>query len=142
MIVLDTNVVSEAIRRRPNADVLQWIDAQRPAETHLTSISVMELLYGIARLPDGRRKSRLEETLEAVIGEDFAHRILDFDVAAARCAAVVTAQREASGKPISTADGQIAAICAAHRATLATRNVKDFQGTGVALINPWAQPAT
>ncbi|HVX45359.1 MAG TPA: type II toxin-antitoxin system VapC family toxin [Mycobacteriales bacterium] len=138
MIVLDTNVVSEPFRPRADAGVMEWIDARPRSQLRLTSVSVMEMSYGVARLSDGRRKSRLATALDVLVNEDFAGRILDFDVVAARRAAALMAELETAGTPISIADCQIAAICATHGATLATRNVKDFSGTGIRLIDPWS----
>ena len=139
MFVLDTNILAELMRPMPAPGVIGWVDAQEPATLFITAITVAELLYGIARLPDGKRKSGLLELGTAMIREDFAGRILPFDEAAATCYADVVCERQAAGRPVSMADAQIAAICRTlPGATLATRNVKDFHGTRLDLFNPWA----
>jgi toxin FitB len=100
-------------------------------------VTFAELLYGIGRLPDGRRKSALAGQLEAMVAEDLDHRIAPFDeVAAAHYADIVTA-RERHGRPISAADAQVAAVCRSNSARLVTRNTGDFAATGVVVVNPW-----
>ena len=138
MFVLDTNVLAELMRPMPAPDVIRWVDAQEPATLFITAITVAELLYGIARLPDDKRKTGLLELGTAMLREDFAGRILPFDEVAATCYADLVCERQAAGSPVSMADAQIAAICRTHGATLATRNVKDFHGTRLDLFNPWA----
>ena len=137
MIVLDTNVLSELMRLQPAAPVVAWLDAQEANELWLTSITVAEILYGIARLPEGQRKHNLTVAAVAMFNEDFADRILNFDAEAAAHYADIVIARERSGRPISMADAQIAAICRSPSAVLATRNEKDFETTGINLINPW-----
>jgi predicted nucleic acid-binding protein len=137
MIVLDTNVVSELMRPEPRPGVIDWVDSQPAGDLYLTATTVAELLYGIARLPDGRRKARLAEQVEAMIDDDFDRRVLPFDLPAAPHYADIATQRELLGRPIGAADAQIAATCRSHGATLATRNVKDFDATGVTVVNPW-----
>lgn len=134
MIVIDTNIVSEMMRDEPDPTVLAWADAV--GRLHTTTITLAEVDYGIARLPDGRRKDRLAAT-SAQVFADFGDVILAFDAHAARRYARIVAGREGVGLPIATADAQIAAICASREARLATRNAGDFDGTGVSLINPW-----
>lgn len=137
MIVLDTNVLSELMRPQPDSQVIAWLDAQAVDELLVTAITVAEILYGLARLPDGKRKAVLLDTALVMLREDFAGRILAFDELAAECYATLVAGRERTGCPISMADAQIAAICLSHGVVLATRNVKDFEGLGFELINPW-----
>ncbi len=100
-------------------------------------MTVAELLYGIARLPDGRRKTGLREAVLQMLDEDFADRVLPFDEDAAMHYAALVSQRERTGRPISMVDAQIAAICRHHGAGLATRHSKDFEGVGIVLANPW-----
>lgn len=139
MIVLDTNVLSELTRQVPDAGVLAWLDAQPANEVATTAITVAELLYGVARLPAGRRKTELCDVVHALVSEDFRDRVEVFDATAAgRYAAVVT-DRERLGRPITVADAQIAAIAHTRHASLATRNIDDFTDTGVDLVNPWKQ---
>ena len=137
MIVLDTNVVSELMRSDPDAAVVGWVDSQPSVDLVLSAVTVAELLYGIARLPDGRRKSRLATQVEAMIAADFEHRVLPFDATAAAHVADIAARRERTGRPIGTADAQIAAICRSYGAVLATRNGSDFDDTGIRVVNPW-----
>ncbi len=137
MIVLDTNVLSELTRQAPDTTVLAWLDSLSTAEVATTAITAAELHYGVARLPRGRRKTRLAEAVHEMLTDDFRGRVAPFDVFAAAQYAVVVTDREGLGRPIGVADGQIAAICRSHRATLATRNTKDFEATGIDLVDPW-----
>lgn len=137
MIVLDTNVVSELTRRSPAPGVLSWLDGLGAAEVAITAITAAELLYGVARLPSGRRKEELAAAVDGLLDDDFRGRVLSFGEPAARRYADVVSARELLGRPIGVADAQIAAICRAVDATLATRNIGDFEETGVELINPW-----
>ncbi|MGH3981612.1 MAG: type II toxin-antitoxin system VapC family toxin [Pseudonocardiaceae bacterium] len=137
MIVLDTNVLSELTRQAPEEAVLAWLDALPAAEVATTAITVSELLYGIARLPSGRRKTVLAEAVHALINDDFAGRVEPFDVLAAEAYAVLVTERDKLGRPITVPDAQIAAICRARHATLATRNTKDFEDAGIELVDPW-----
>lgn len=138
MIVLDTNVVSELMRSAPDTAVLAWVDAQPAADLHLTSITAAELLYGVALLPAGRRRTQLAEEVGALLEEDFARRVLAFDLVAAGHYADIAARRATLGHPIGAADAQIAAVCRSHGATVATRNVSDFDDVGIDIIDPWA----
>ena len=142
MIVLDTNVVSEVMRARPDARALRWLDAQSADDLWVTSITVAELLHGIARLPTGRRRRALAQAASEMLTDDLGGRCLDFDARAAVAYAALCAARERSGKPIHMADAQIAAICELHGAALATRNRRDFTGLQITLIDPWAAPAS
>ncbi|WP_129841381.1 type II toxin-antitoxin system VapC family toxin [Streptomyces sp. RFCAC02] len=137
MIVLDTNILSELIKPVPEQRVIDWLDDLVPDEVVTTSVTAAELWYGVRRLPDGRRRSELAEGIDTMLFEDLGGRIEVFDAASATRYADIALARERSGRPIATADAQIAAICARRRATLATRNVEDFEGTGVLLVNPW-----
>ena len=137
MIVLDANVVSELMRPTPGPQVLAWLDAQVPDTLWLTSVSVAELLFGIARLPDGARKQAFAQAAQRMLEEDFANRVLGFDLQAASVFADLAATSERAGRPIGLADGQIASICLVHKASLATRNEKDFMNLGLELLNPW-----
>jgi predicted nucleic acid-binding protein len=139
VIILDTNVLSELSRQKPSEQVLTWLDARSAGETATTAITVAELRYGVARLPDGHRKALLAEAVRGILDDDFAGRIAPFDAAAAAHYAVIAAGRERAGRPISVADAQIAAICRNLRAVLATRNIRDFEGTGIELLDPWTE---
>jgi len=137
MIVLDTNVLSEFMRLEPDPQVLAWVDAQPAMELAISAITVAEILHGIARLPSGKRKQKLESHAMAMFEEDFAGRILPFDVHAAVEYATLVAGCEAKGRAASMADAQIAAVCRIHGAPIATRNVRDFEFSGLEVINPW-----
>lgn len=140
MIVLDTNVVSELTRPDPNPTVVAWFDSLASDEQYLTAITAAELRYGAARLPHGRRALAMAEQIELTIG-DYEDRVLPFDLAAAEHYGSLVVGRERVGRPLPTLDAQIASICAVWHAPLATRNLRDFEGTGIDLIDPWASPA-
>ncbi|NLV56727.1 MAG: type II toxin-antitoxin system VapC family toxin [Acidimicrobiales bacterium] len=140
MIVLDTNVVSELMRAEPEPRVIAWVDDLDASETCITTITAAELLHGVALLPIGRRRTRLAETVQTVLDDDFGERVLSFDLVAAAHYADIAAHRSHLGRPISHADAQIAAVCRSHAATLATRNVADFDETGLTIVDPWAPP--
>lgn len=138
MIVLDTNIISELMRQDPNETVVRWVDQYPADEVFITSVTAAELTYGVARLPDGRRKNTLAVRVSELLTEDFQDQILPFDGAAAGHYGDIAATREQRGRPISMADAQIAAICRRFVACLVTRNAKDFADTGIALRDPWA----
>ena len=137
MILLDINVVSEAMRPRPDDRVMAWFARHANVALHLSAISEAELRAGLAVLPDGARRRGLETAFEAMMRDDFAGRCVAFDSAAARAYAAIAATRRLAGRPISTADCQIAAIAKARSYGLATRNLRDFEGCGVSLVDPW-----
>jgi toxin FitB len=137
MIVLDTNVVSEIMKPNPNPHVLLWVDSVPALETAITAVTVAEILYGIGRLPNGARRWKLMTAAETIFDEEFRNRIFVFDAAAAVEYAALVVEREAAGLPISMADAQIAAVCRVHDCKIATRNIEDFEGTGVPILNPW-----
>ncbi|MGP0100777.1 MAG: type II toxin-antitoxin system VapC family toxin [Solirubrobacteraceae bacterium] len=137
MILLDTNVLSELIRPKPDERVTEWLDSLDSAAVATTAITAAELLYGVARLPAGQRRERLDEAIRGLIEDDLEGRVEPFDAAAATHYAALVCERDNARRPISTADGQIAAICRKLGATLATRNTSDFQDTGVELFDPW-----
>lgn len=137
MIVLDTNVVSEMMRVAPEPKVEKWLDAQVTDELWLNSVVIAELMFGAARMPEGAKKGQLSKSIQGTVEEDYAGRILSFDLAAATAYAEIMARCEAKGRPIDMADAQNAAICWVNDARLATRNTKHFEGLGLNLINPW-----
>jgi predicted nucleic acid-binding protein len=137
MIVLDTNVVSEPLKAAGEPAVLAWLDQQNIETLFLTTISLAELRYGVAALPDGRRKDGLGEALEGRIVALFGTRLLSFDAAAADAYAIIRARAKAAGKAIAAADGYIAATAAAHGFTIATRDTEPFAAAGLPVINPW-----
>lgn len=138
MIILDTNVLSEALKPQPSGIVLRWLDAQPSPAVFTTTITLAEVLYGIEAVPPGRRRTQLLAAVEKMFAEQFEGRILPFDEYAARQYAAVVASRDATGRPISQFDAMIAAIARSQHAAVATRNTADFERCGVPLIDPWA----
>lgn len=136
MIVLDTNVVSEAMKAAPNPAVLAWLDEQAAETLYLSSVTLAELLFGIGALPSGRRKDALNQTLDGLLAL-FGDRVLAFDTDAARNYAELAVAARAAGKGFPTPDGYIAAIAKARGFTVATRDVAPFQAAGLKVINPW-----
>lgn len=137
MIILDTNVLSELIRREPAAGLRNWA-AERPMSSlFTTAISQAEMLFGVALLPRGKRRTDLAEAVAGLFDEDFSGRVLPFDGAAARAFELLAAERHRAGRRMAQLDAQIAAIARSRDAALATRNTSDFVGCGVELMNPW-----
>lgn len=136
MIVLDTNVVSEAMKSDPAPAVRDWLDEQAAETLYLSSVTVAELLFGIGALPDGRRKQTLATTLDGLLGL-FDGRILPFDTEAARHYADLAVAARKAGKGFPTPDGYIAAIATAHGFAVATRDASAFRAAGVPIIDPW-----
>lgn len=137
MIVVDTNVTSELMKPAPSSAVSAWVQARSASDLYTTSITLAEIHYGIERLPEGRRKELLRTIAEEVFSA-FAENILPFDTSAAIEYARIVSDRDRAGAPIDGFDAQIASICRTHDAALATRNVKDFEGTGIDVVDPWA----
>ena len=137
MILLDTNVISEPLRASGDLNVLAWIDAQIVETLYLSTISLAELRFGIAALPEGKRRDTLHTSLEQRVLPLFAGRILSFDAPASQAYATLRAQARSVGQAIATADGYIAAIATTHKLTVATRDTSPFEAAGVAVINPW-----
>ena len=137
MFILDTNVVSELMQERPHPTVLEWIDDRLKRDLYVAAVTQAEVLTGIAILPEGKRRQGLAAAADRAFGGIFADRVLPFDRSAAGAYAKIAAARRSTGRPISQADCQIAAIAAARGGTVVTRNVRDFEGTGVAVVNPW-----
>ncbi|MGD9895648.1 MAG: type II toxin-antitoxin system VapC family toxin [Candidatus Methylacidiphilaceae bacterium] len=136
MIVLDTNVVSEAMKAEPNPAVRAWLDDQVAETLYLSSITLAELLFGIGALPSGRRKDALTQMLDGLL-ELFEDRVLTFDTDAARHYAELAVAARAAGKGFSAPDGYIAAIANSRGFTVATRDIAPFQAAGLNVINPW-----
>ena len=136
MIVVDTNVVSELMKAEPSARVESWARRHAARDLRLAAITVAEVLYGIGRLPRGRRKTAIRRAATDLFGR-FAEQILPFDAHAAPYYAEIVDRRDRLSATISGYDAQIAAICRVHGATLATRNVKDFDRVGIDVVNPW-----
>lgn len=137
MIVVDTNVLSELMRPAPARPVLAWFGATPAARLCVTTITLAELLAGVALLPRGRRRDALDAAVRSMFEDDFAGRTLVFDDLAASHYADIVAKRRHAGPPIATLDAQIAAIARSRGAAAATRNVGDFGGCGVVVVDPW-----
>jgi predicted nucleic acid-binding protein len=135
VIVLDTNVLSEPIRATPDPAVLDWLSGA-PDDVAITAITVGEILLGVRLLPAGRRRDGLLVAVQRVLGS-FSGRVLVYDDDSADIYAALQEQRRHAGHPLSVEDGMIAAICVQNGATLATRNVRDFEDLGLELVNPW-----
>ena len=136
MLVIDTNVASDLMRPAPTPSVAAWIAERDAATMFLTAVSEAELRFGVAILPAGRRRNALEAAMRRWLERGFAERILPFDSAAAEAYAEIAADRRQAGRPIGEADCQIAAISRSRGASLVTRNVRDFEGTGVEVVDP------
>jgi toxin FitB len=136
MILLDTNVISEAMKPQPHSSVRDWLDAQAAETLFLSSVTVAELLYGIGALPDGKRKANLAAALEGVMGL-FGTRILPFDTNAARRYADLAVKARAAGMGFPTPDGYIAAIAVTHGLAVVSRDTSAFHAAGLTVINPW-----
>ena len=139
MVVLDTNVLLESLRPFPSPSVVAWFQATSRSSIYTTSITMAEILYGIALLPEGGRKRVLTDAAGKIFEVDLADRILDFTEDAARAYARIMAARRAGGRPMSGLDAMIAAIALSRKASLATRNTRDFDGCGLRLVNPFSE---
>jgi len=138
VIVLDTNVLSALMRRETDPAVVAWLDAQPSESIWTTSITVFEVRFGLEIMATGRRRRLLEDAFKTMLEEDFEGRVIPFDDAAAHAAARIAAERRRRGVTIEIRDVQIAGIAAARKATIATRNVRHFQGLGPLLVDPWS----
>jgi predicted nucleic acid-binding protein len=137
MIILDTNVVSEIMRLEPAERVARWLTSRPATSLCTTTITQAEILLGVHLLPRGKRRDELEQEAQEALEQGFAGRLLPFDSEAARAYARIASARRRSGRPISQADAQIAAIARSTGYGLATRNVADFEGCGIELFDPW-----
>ena len=136
MIILDTNVVSEAMKPEPHLFVRNWLNNQSAETLYLSSVTLAELLFGIASLPSGKRKEMLAETLNGLMGL-FRDRVLPFDTDAARCYAELAVTAKTSGRGFPTPDGYIAAIAVSRNFIVASRDTAPFEAASVSVINPW-----
>ena len=138
LILLDTNVLSAMMRAADEPAVERWLDAQPTDSVWTTTVTLFEIRFGLALLARGRRRDRLEAAFAGAIDEVLDGRVLAFDRTAAEAAAAVAAERQRLGRPIEIRDVQIAGIALARKATLATRNIRHFEGIGVPLVDPWS----
>ena len=137
MIILDTNVLSEALSPVPSGAVMNWLGAQDRLAVFLTAITQAELLYGIQMLPAGKRRGLLSTAVTRIFSDEFPGRILPFDEEAANVYVGIVAKRVRMGRPISQFDAMIAAIASSRGGAVATRNVRDFEHCGIEVLNPW-----
>ena len=138
MIILDTNVLSELMRAAPEPTVVEWVDRQMRPTLFLTSLNLAEIRFGIAALPQGRRRSNLHEVFEESIRPLFGDRVLDFDEAASHEYAALRATARTAGQAIGDPDALIAAIARAHRFLVATRDTTPFEAAGAQVVDPWS----
>jgi toxin FitB len=138
MIILDTNVLSELISKSPDERVLKWVDGLPRITVWTSSVSVFELQYGISILPEGKRRDSLGKAVDDLFNVLLENRIMPFDTSAAGRSVAAAATHRAQGRPVEVRDLLIAGIALSSGASLATRNLKDFEGIGLDLINPWA----
>lgn len=137
MILLDTNVISELWKREPNGNVLDWMDGQAIETLYLSAVTVAELRFGLAAMPEGRRRTIYQTRLEEEVLPAFDKRVLPFDLGASWTYAELMARAKGAGKSIGKADGYIAAIAAANGLVVASRDISPFKAGGLKVINPW-----
>ena len=137
MILLDTNVVSELMRKSPDSAVKVWVAGHTVEDLFFSAVGEAELRYGAAIMPVGRRRGTLISDIETMLRTAFDNRILPFDSDAARAYADIAAARRFAGRPVAPADGQIAAIARARGMAVATRNIRDFSDCGIDVVDPW-----
>ena len=138
MIVLDSNVLSALMRPDPDSRIVRWLDSQASESIWTTSINVYEVRFGIELLSPGRRRETLHVALRRLVEEALEGRVLAFDSVAADAAAVIAANQRRAGRTVEIRDVQIAGIALARRATLATRNIRHFEGIGLDIVDPWS----
>jgi predicted nucleic acid-binding protein len=139
MLMLDTNMLSEIMRGEPDRKIADWMVRQPSDELFTAAVCQAEILSGLAIMPNGRRRTDLEEAARAMFADEFSGRILPFDMAAASAYAEVFAARRKAGRPGGTIDLMLAAIARVRGASIVTRNVADYEGAGVPIVNPWAE---
>jgi toxin FitB len=137
MILIDTNVISELWKAEPNPDVLAWVDAQTVETLYLSAITVAELRFGLATMPEGKRRTIYQERLENEVLPTFTGRVLPFDLDASQAYADLMARAKAEGKAIGKADGYLAATASACGFMVATRDISPFEAAGLKIVNPW-----
>jgi predicted nucleic acid-binding protein len=138
MIILDTDVLSALMRQTPEKQVVAWLNEQPRTSVWITSVTVLEIQFGLQILPVGRRRSILTKAFEIVLTDKISARIAPFDAAAAQYSAGLMASRHKKGRPVELSDTMIAGIVLACHASLATRNVPHFEELSIPVVNPWA----
>ena len=136
-MLLDTNIISAVMATAPSRPVVEWLNHQDAGTLHISTITLAEIGYGLWVLPEGRRRRDIQDRFDRFVAAGFEQRILSFDEKAARLYGEIMGHRRGLGRPLSALDGQISSIARAHRLTVATRNVRDFEDCGVELVNPF-----
>lgn len=136
MIILDTNIVSELMRARPEERLIPWVNAQPRLSIWTTAVTIMESRVGLLAMPPGRRHEAMISAFEQLLVRDIGQRVLPFDQPAAEATAALLAQHQVRGRSIELRDGMIAGIALTQRASLATRNTRHFKDLGIVLIDP------
>jgi hypothetical protein len=136
MIILDTNVLSSVMQEQPDEAVINWLDRQPRSSVWITSVTVLEVRFGLQILASGRRRAVLMQAFQQLL-ERISNRVVTFDVVAAEHSADLMASRQRKGRPVDLRDTMIAGIALAHNATIATRNTSHFADAGLMLVNPW-----
>jgi hypothetical protein len=137
MIILDTNVLSEMMRERPDRRVMAWLDRQPQTSVWITSVTILEIHFGLELLGIENQRAQLTKALEALLVEDLGNRVAPFDTAAAQNAAILMASRRKAGRPVELRDTLIAGVALARHATIATRNSAHFEDLPIPVVNPW-----
>lgn len=137
MIILDTNIISELMKQNPSVVVLRWASEQALGQLYISTVTIAEITYGINVLPKGERQRFLDRSFNKIVQEVFRYKVFSFDESAAYFYGQIMGHRKKLGKPMSVLDGQIAAIARANEASVATRNIQDFEECGIELINPF-----
>ncbi|MGA7981292.1 MAG: type II toxin-antitoxin system VapC family toxin [Chromatiaceae bacterium] len=140
MIILDTNVLSALMQSQPDAKVVDWLDRQPSESLWITAITLFEIRYGLTQLTPGKRRKALEDAFAQLLREDLEDRVVPFDASAADQAARLAGERRRKGRSVDMRDTQIAGICEARNAVLATRNTRHFEDIGTPMVNPWDDP--
>ena len=138
MIILDTNVLSALMRTAPDPRVVAWLDSQPRTSVWISSVTILEIQFGLQILAAGKRRSLLMKAFDEILGEEIGRRVASFDAADAQHAAGLMAARQMKGRPIDLRDTMIAGLALASHATLATRNTRDFEDLRVPVVNPWS----
>jgi toxin FitB len=139
VIIIDTNIISEMMKTAADRGVVEWLNRQDTLSLYLTTSTIAEIKYGLGSLPNGKRRRAMEQGFERLQAEAFEGRIWSFDLSAALQYGLVMSERRAKGRPLGVVDGQIAAVARSRGAAIATRNVRDFDGCGVKLVDPFAE---
>ncbi len=137
MIILDTNVLSALMRRAADPRVVAWLDRQARTSVWITSVTILEIQFGLQILPAGRRRSLLMNAFDEVLANEIGQRVAGFDAVAAQHAAGLMASRQKKGRPVDLRDTMIAGIAMACHATLATRNTQHFKDLSIPVVDPW-----